>query len=140
MRNRYRPAEGGGHQPGLGLLEAQVLAVDPASGGAHTDVEGGARRYDGVDMAPDTPRKASSHSVSRIEAESFPAATAPHRSPAAAVAAALNVAMKEFRPPGFKLKTNDSDERLARCLSRWDTFDTTVVQVNDSLFFILDVQ
>jgi hypothetical protein len=50
--------------------------------------------------------------------------------------AALNAAMKEFRPPGFKVKTNDGDERLAACLSRWDTFDTAVLQANDNLFFI----
>jgi hypothetical protein len=49
---------------------------------------------------------------------------------------ALNVAIKEFRPPDVKVKTNDGDERLARCLSRWDTFDTSVLQVNDNLFFV----
>jgi hypothetical protein len=50
--------------------------------------------------------------------------------------AALNVAMKEFRPPGSKVKVNDGDERLARCLSQWETFDTSVIQAGDNLFFV----
>lgn len=49
---------------------------------------------------------------------------------------ALNVAMKEFRPPGWKVRTNDGDKRLAQCLSRWDTFDTSVLKADDNLFFV----
>ena len=28
------------------------------------------------------------------------------------------------------------DEQVARCLSRWDTYDTTVLKASDDLFFI----
>jgi hypothetical protein len=50
--------------------------------------------------------------------------------------AALKVAMGEFMPPGKKVKTDDGDERLARCLSRWETFDTSVLQAGDNLYFV----
>lgn len=50
--------------------------------------------------------------------------------------AALNVAMKDFRPPGARVMTTDHDERLSQCLSRWDTFDTSVLKADDNLFFV----
>jgi hypothetical protein len=47
---------------------------------------------------------------------------------------ALEVAMNEFIPPGSKAKADD--ERIARCLSRRENFDTSVLRVNDDLFFV----
>lgn len=48
--------------------------------------------------------------------------------------AALKVAMDDFRPPGVKMKGDD--ERIAQCLSRWETFDTSVLQVSEDLYFV----
>jgi hypothetical protein len=48
--------------------------------------------------------------------------------------AALAVAMNDFLPPGAKV--NYHDEQVARCLSRWDTYDTSILKVSDDLFFI----
>jgi hypothetical protein len=48
--------------------------------------------------------------------------------------AALEVATNEFMPPG--VKATSSDERLARCLVRRDTYDVTVLKVNDDLYFV----
>jgi hypothetical protein len=48
--------------------------------------------------------------------------------------AALKVAMGDFMPPGVKVK--DEDERLAQCLSRWETFDTSVLQASENLYFV----
>ena len=47
---------------------------------------------------------------------------------------ALEVAMNEFLPPGAKAKADD--ERVARCLSRRENFDTTVMRVSEDLFFV----
>ncbi|HSP78142.1 MAG TPA: hypothetical protein VLQ93_06415, partial [Myxococcaceae bacterium] len=47
---------------------------------------------------------------------------------------ALQIAMNDFMPPGSKM-TGD-DERIARCLSRWDTFDTSVLRISDELYFV----
>jgi hypothetical protein len=44
--------------------------------------------------------------------------------------------MGEFMPPGRKVKVNDGDERLAQCLSRWETFDTSVLKGSDDLYFV----
>ena len=48
--------------------------------------------------------------------------------------AALAVAMNDFLPPGAKV--NYFDEQVARCLSSWDTYDTSILKVSDDLFFI----
>jgi hypothetical protein len=47
---------------------------------------------------------------------------------------ALQVAMNDFLPPGSKVKGDN--ERIAQCLSRWETFDTSVLQVNEDLYFV----
>lgn len=47
---------------------------------------------------------------------------------------ALAVAMNDYLPPGGKF--TGSDERIAQCLSRWETYDTSVQRVSDDLFFI----
>src|SRR4051812_28930420 len=48
--------------------------------------------------------------------------------------AALEIARNEFMPPG--VKATSSDERLARCLARRDTYDVTVLKANDGLYFV----
>lgn len=48
--------------------------------------------------------------------------------------AALKVAADDFLPPGTKVKGDN--ERIAQCLSRWETFDTSVLQVGDDLYFV----
>lgn len=48
--------------------------------------------------------------------------------------AALAVAMNDFLPPGAKV--HYFDEQVAQCLSRWDTYDTSVVKTSDDLFFV----
>ncbi len=47
---------------------------------------------------------------------------------------ALETARNEFIPPG----TNPASEKdlVAQCLSRWETFTTSILQVDDNLFFI----
>jgi hypothetical protein len=50
--------------------------------------------------------------------------------------AALQVAMNEFMPPGKKVTTTDGNERLEQCLSRWETFDASVLKVNEGLYFV----
>lgn len=46
--------------------------------------------------------------------------------------AALAVAMKDFMPPGLKVR----DDVVDQCLSRWDTYDTSILKVSDDLYFI----
>jgi hypothetical protein len=46
---------------------------------------------------------------------------------------ALHVAMDDFLSAGRKFKGDD--ERIIQCLNRWDTFDTSVLQIED-LFFV----
>jgi len=48
--------------------------------------------------------------------------------------AALKVAIDDFLPTGSKVKGDD--ERIAQCLSRWETFDTSVLQVSEDLYFV----
>lgn len=48
--------------------------------------------------------------------------------------AALEIARNDFMPPGAKAQS--SDERLARCLARRDTYDVTVLKANDDLYFV----
>ena len=48
--------------------------------------------------------------------------------------AALKVAMDDFLPIGAK--GSGDNEQIARCLDRWDTFDTSDLQVNEDLFFV----
>ncbi|XXF78098.1 hypothetical protein P2318_34405 [Myxococcaceae bacterium GXIMD 01537] len=48
--------------------------------------------------------------------------------------AALAVAMNDFLPPGAKVRYHD--EKVARCLSSWDTYDTSILKASDDLFFI----
>lgn len=42
--------------------------------------------------------------------------------------------MNEFLPPGAKAKADD--EKVARCLSRRENFDTSVMRVSEDLFFV----
>ncbi|WP_375756079.1 hypothetical protein [Corallococcus exercitus] len=48
--------------------------------------------------------------------------------------AALQVAMKDFFPPGAKASGNH--ERLVRCLGRRDIFDVRIQKANDDLYVI----
>jgi hypothetical protein len=48
--------------------------------------------------------------------------------------AAIRVAMEEFLPPGKKL-TGDNPQ-LAQCLSRWETYDVSVLQSQEDVFFV----
>ncbi|MBZ4421646.1 hypothetical protein [Myxococcus sp. RHSTA-1-4] len=48
--------------------------------------------------------------------------------------AALEVAMKELLPPGVKAQSDD--ERLARCMVRRDTYDTTILKKSEDLYFV----
>lgn len=48
--------------------------------------------------------------------------------------AALKVAMDDFLPVGSKARSDD--ERIALCLSRWETFDTSVLQASEDLYFV----
>jgi hypothetical protein len=50
------------------------------------------------------------------------------------VTRALAVAMNDFLPPGVTHQSDD--KRLAWCLSRWETYDTSVLRFSDNLFFI----
>ncbi|MBZ4421427.1 hypothetical protein [Myxococcus sp. RHSTA-1-4] len=50
--------------------------------------------------------------------------------------AALEVAMREFLPPGHKVKGHGTDKRLDECLSRRSTYETFVLQASDDLFFV----
>ncbi|XXF78953.1 hypothetical protein P2318_04130 [Myxococcaceae bacterium GXIMD 01537] len=47
---------------------------------------------------------------------------------------ALTVALNEFMPP--EARAQDRDEKLARCLSRRDTYDVAILKENDDLYFI----
>jgi hypothetical protein len=44
--------------------------------------------------------------------------------------------MNEFLPPGSEVKTNDTDKRVAQCLSRRSTYEALVLRANDDLFFV----
>ena len=48
--------------------------------------------------------------------------------------AAIKVAMDEFMPPGTRARGDN--QKLAECLSRWDTYDISVLQATDELFFV----
>jgi hypothetical protein len=48
--------------------------------------------------------------------------------------AALEVARNEFMPPGAK--ATSSDERLAHCLARRDTYDVAILKANEDLYFV----
>ncbi|MGZ3460215.1 MAG: hypothetical protein ACXU86_17135 [Archangium sp.] len=48
--------------------------------------------------------------------------------------AALKVAMDEYRPPTLNPKSLITPED--RCLARWENINTTVLQVNENLFFV----
>ncbi len=47
---------------------------------------------------------------------------------------ALAVAMSDFLPPGTT--RSGDNQRVAWCLSRWDTYDIFMQRVSDDLFFI----
>ena len=47
---------------------------------------------------------------------------------------AVKVAMDEFLPPGRKL-TGDNPQ-LASCLSHWETYEVSVLQSPEGLFFV----
>lgn len=49
-------------------------------------------------------------------------------------AAALEVAMNDFLPPDARAEARS--EQLAKCLSRRDTYDVTVLKENDDLYFV----
>jgi hypothetical protein len=48
--------------------------------------------------------------------------------------AAVKVAMDDFMPPGTRVKGDN--KQLAECLSRWETYDVSVLQASDDRFFI----
>jgi hypothetical protein len=48
--------------------------------------------------------------------------------------AALKVAMDDYLPPWTAPEKETTPE--GRCLSRWDTMNTTVFQANENLFFV----
>jgi|SRR6218665_552274 len=47
---------------------------------------------------------------------------------------ALHVAMDDFMPTGAPVIGDD--EQIAQCLSRWDTFDMSILQAGEDLFFV----
>lgn len=47
---------------------------------------------------------------------------------------AVKVAMDEFLPPGTKVKADNA--LLGECLSRWETYDMSVLQASEELFFV----
>lgn len=47
---------------------------------------------------------------------------------------ALRIAMDDFLPPGAKVRADN--KRIAECLSRWETYDTAVLQVSEELYFV----
>ncbi|WP_434388116.1 hypothetical protein [Melittangium boletus] len=51
-----------------------------------------------------------------------------------AMLSALHVAMNDFLPPGTSV--NADDERIGRCLSKWSTYDTSMLQAGADLFFV----
>ncbi|MFP2925097.1 hypothetical protein ACLESO_07745 [Pyxidicoccus sp. 3LG] len=50
--------------------------------------------------------------------------------------AALDVAMKDFLPPGRKVRWTDGYQPLEECLSRRDTYDALVLPYGDGLFYV----
>ncbi|WP_434388118.1 hypothetical protein [Melittangium boletus] len=48
--------------------------------------------------------------------------------------AAVKVAMDAFMLPGSRVKGDN--EQLAECLSRWETYDASVLQPKEDLFFV----
>ncbi|WP_075207500.1 hypothetical protein [Archangium violaceum] len=52
------------------------------------------------------------------------------------MAVALEVAMNEFLPPGSGITTNDSDKRVANCLSRRSSYEILLMKSSDDLFFV----
>lgn len=48
--------------------------------------------------------------------------------------AILEVALNEFLPPDAKAEARS--EKLAKCLSRRDTYDVTILKENDDLYFV----
>ncbi|MBM7118392.1 hypothetical protein [Archangium primigenium] len=48
--------------------------------------------------------------------------------------AAVKVAMDAFMPPGSRVKGDN--EQLAECLSKWETYDVSVLQPKEDLFFV----
>ncbi|MBZ4419321.1 hypothetical protein [Myxococcus sp. RHSTA-1-4] len=52
------------------------------------------------------------------------------------MAAALEVAMTEFLPPGSEVKTNAKNKRVAQCLSRRSTYETLILKASDTLYFV----
>jgi hypothetical protein len=47
---------------------------------------------------------------------------------------ALAVAMNDFLPPGTRLKGDN--QRVAWCLSRWETYDIFILRASNDLFFV----
>jgi hypothetical protein len=47
---------------------------------------------------------------------------------------ALAVAMNDFLPAGTRLRGDN--QRVALCLSRWDTYDIAILPVSEDLYFI----
>lgn len=51
-----------------------------------------------------------------------------------AMTRALAVAMNDFLPPGRSLKGDNP--HVVRCLSRWETYDISILRATDDLFFV----
>jgi hypothetical protein len=49
---------------------------------------------------------------------------------------AMAVAINDFFPPGQTVRTNNPHKRIAECLSRKETYDTSVLKANENLYFV----
>lgn len=52
------------------------------------------------------------------------------------MAAALEVAMNDFLPPGTTVRMTDGYKPLEQCLSRRDTYDTVVLPYGEGWFYV----
>ncbi|WP_338872938.1 hypothetical protein [Myxococcus stipitatus] len=52
------------------------------------------------------------------------------------LAAALEVAMNEFLPPGAKVKPHGGGEAISECLSRRSTYDVQAMAYGEGLFYV----
>lgn len=78
--------------------------------------------------------KAEHASLEEAEKVKFPSSFENGNHLSGAKLAAIRVAMEEFLPPGKKL-TGDNPQ-LAQCLSRWETYDVSVLQSQEDVFFV----
>src|SRR4051812_40430313 len=49
---------------------------------------------------------------------------------------AVAVAMNDFFPPGNTISASETNKRVAECLSRKETYDTSVLKVSENLYFV----